>query len=326
MKRHTIRLCSAIAITLSLLPATRSTVKAAEQPKGESLVFAITSHNANFLPLVVAEQKGFYRGAGIRANVQPMKLAVAVAGAATGEVPYIFTTTSTIGAAMQGLPLRIVAFINVGSWFLYADPNIRSISELKGKIIAQASPHGLQNAMLKIMLKANGVDPNRDVRFLYIASTDLTLAVLKSGQVQAAISQLPLPLIAEREGFRILGNTADYQRFPTAAIGTSLERIKNKPDEVKAVIRGTLRATKFIQENVGESAVILSQWAGIPENQARRTLELMKSTFLPDGMLKEEEIQAFVDERVAALKVTRDVRPSDVFDFGLLQGVLKESP
>jgi ABC-type nitrate/sulfonate/bicarbonate transport system substrate-binding protein len=209
---------------------------------------------------------------------------------------------------------------------LYADPNIRSISELKGKIIAQASPHGLQNAMLKGMLKANGVDPSRDVRFLYIASTDLTLAVLKSGQVQAAISQLPTPLIAEREGFRILGNTADYQRFPTAAIGTSLDRIKNRPDEVKEVIRGTLRATKFVQENIGESSAILSQWAGIPENQARRTLELMKSTFLPDGMLKEEEIQAFIDERVVALKVTREVRPADVFDFSLLQGVLKELP
>jgi ABC-type nitrate/sulfonate/bicarbonate transport system substrate-binding protein len=326
MNWHTVTgLCSGIIVAIYLMPI-ESTVSAAEKAIPESLVFAITSHNANFLPLVVAEQKGFYRGAGIRANIQPMKLAVAVAGAATGEVPYIFTTTSTIGAAMQGLPLRIVAFINVGSWFLYADPNIRSISELKGKIIAQASPHGLQNAMLKGMLKANGVDPSRDVRFLYIASTDLTLAVLKSGQVQAAISQLPTPLIAEREGFRILGNTADYQRFPTAAIGTSLDRIKNRPDEVKEVIRGTLRATKFVQENIGESSAILSQWAGIPENQARRTLELMKSTFLPDGMLKEEEIQAFIDERVVALKVTREVRPADVFDFSLLQGVLKELP
>ena len=320
-----IRVCSAIVIAFYLI-AIRSTARAAEKSKTESLVFAITSHNANFLPLVVAEQKGFYRGAGIRANIQPMKLAVAVAGAATGEVPYIFTTTSTIGAAMQGLPLRIVGFINVGSWFLYSDPNIRSISELKGKIIAQASPHGLQNAMLKGMLKANGVDPSRDVRFLYIASTDLTLAVLKTGQVQAAISQLPIPLIAEREGFRILGNTADYERFPTAAIGTSLERLKNNPDEVKAVIRETLRATKFIQENIGESSTILSRWAGIPEEQARRTLELMKSTFLPDGLLKEEEIQAFVDERVAALKLTRKVHPSEVFDFGLLKAVLKESP
>jgi ABC-type nitrate/sulfonate/bicarbonate transport system substrate-binding protein len=326
MNCHTItRLCSAVVIALYLAPP-GSRASAAEKLKAESVVFAITSHNANFLPLVVAEQKGFYRGAGIRANIQPMKLSVAVAGAATGEVPYIFTTTSTVGAAMQGLPLRIVAFINVGSWFLYADPNIRSISELKGKIIAQASPHGLQNAMLKGMLKANGVDPGRDVRFLYIASTDLTLAVLKSGQVHAAISQLPLPLIAEREGFRILGNTADYQRFPTAAIGTSLERIKNNRDEVKAIIRGTLRATKFIQENIAESSGILSRWAGISEDQARRTLELMKSTFLTDGMLKEEETQAFVDERMAALKVTRKVSPSELFDFSLLNAVLKESP
>lgn len=318
-------LCLAIAIALYLV-ATGSTAIAAERQKLESVVFAITGHNANFLPLVVAEEKGFYQAAGIRANIQPMKLPVAVAGASTGEVPYLFTTASTIGAAMQGLPLRIVAFINVGSWFLYAEPNIESIADLKGKMIAQGNATGLQNSMLRLMLKANGLDPNRDVRFLYIGSPDLVLQMLKSGQVQGAISQLPIPLIAEREGLRILGNTADYGRFPTAAIGTSLARIKNNPNEVKAVIRGTLRAIRFIQDNIEQSAGILSRWAGIPENQARRTLELMRSTYLPDGLLKEEEIQAFVDERVAALKVTRKVRPSDVVDFGLLKGVLKELP
>jgi NitT/TauT family transport system substrate-binding protein len=318
-------LYSAIAIAFYLM-TTGSAVTAAEKQKLESLVFAITGHNANFLPLVVAEEKGFYQSAGIRANIQPMKLPVAVAGATTGEVPYLFTTTSTIGAAMQGLPLRIVAFINVGSWFLYAEPSIQSIADLKGKMIAQGNVTGLQDSMLRLMLKANGLDPNRDVRFLYIGSPDLVLNMLKSGQVHAAISQLPIPLVAEREGLRILGNTADYGRFPTAAVGTSQARIKNNPDEVKAVIRGTLRAIRFIQDNIGESAGILSRWASIPENQARRTLELMRSTYLPDGMLKEEEIQAFIDERVAALKVTRKVRPSDVVDFGQLKGILKELP
>ena len=326
VNRHTrIKLCLVVLFVLCLA-ATGRAASAAEKQKLESVIFAITGHNANFLPLAVAEEKGFFRAAGIRANIQPMKLPVAVAGASTGEVPYLFTTTSTIGAAMQGLPLRIVSFINVGSWFLYAEPNVVSIAHLKGKMIAQGNSTGLQDSMLKLMLKANGLDPNRDVRFLYIGSPDLVLQMLKSGQVQAAISQLPIPLIAEREGLRILGNTADYGRFPTAAVGTSLTRIKNNPDEVKGVIRGTLRGIRFIQDNIGESSAILSRWAGIPENQARRTLELMRSTYLPDGMLAEEEIQAFVDERVAALKVNRKVLPSDVVDFGLLKRVLKELP
>ena len=188
----------------------------------ESVVFAIPSPNANFLPLVVAEEKGFYRSGGISTRVQALPSTAAVAAATSGEVHYVFATTSVIGAAMSGLPLRVTGFINVGSFFLFAAPDIRSIADLKGKTIGKSSVVGLQDHLVKAMLAAHGLDPQRDVSYLFLGEESFGVLAVKTGQVQAAIAQLPTPLVAEKEGLRILGNSASYARFPTAAIGTSL--------------------------------------------------------------------------------------------------------
>lgn len=290
----------------------------------ETVVFGIPSLNANFLPLVVAETKGYYRPGGISASVQAIKSQVAIAGATSGEVPYTFTSTSVISAAMQGLPLRAVAFINVGSFFLFADPEIRSIADLKGKTIAQATLGGLQDHLLRTMLKAHGLDPAKDVNFIYLGDESLGIGAIKTGRVQAGIAQLPTPLVAEKEGLRILGNTATYAQFPTSAIGTSLARLKSRPAEVKAVIRGTLLGIKYVKDNLEDSAAILARWQKMPLELARRTLELMVPSWLENGFLTDDQIRAVIDERRKPLNVSRDVPVSEVADFHLLYEVHKD--
>jgi ABC-type nitrate/sulfonate/bicarbonate transport system substrate-binding protein len=290
----------------------------------ETVVFGIPSLNANFLPLVVAETKGYYRPGGISASVQAIKSQVAIAGATSGEVPYTFTSTSVISAAMQGLPLRAVAFINVGSFFLFADPEIRSIADLKGKTIAQATLGGLQDHLLRTMLRAHGLDPAKDVNFIYLGDESLGVGAIKTGRVQAGIAQLPTPLVAEKEGLRILGNTATYAQFPTSAIGTSLARLKSRPAEVKAVIRGTLLGIKYVKDNLEDSAAILARWQKMPLELARRTLELMAPSWLDNGFLTDDQIRAVIDERRKPLNVTRDVAVSDVAEFQLLYEVHKD--
>ena len=290
----------------------------------QPVVFAIPSLNANFLPVVIAEEKGFYRSAGIQAQVQPVKTPVAITGAFTGDVGYVFAATSTIGAAIQGLALRVVSYINLGTFFLYAAPNIRSVADLKGKTIARASIAGLEYHSLQTILKANGVDPLRDVKYITLGDNSLGLAAVKSGQAHAAIANLPTPLAAEKEGLHIIANSADYTRFPTAAVGVSLDRIKSRPHEVKEVVRGTLLATRYIPEHLEESAQILARWHKLPPDVARRTLELLRPSWILNGFLDDREVQAVIDERKEALKVTRDVAPTDVVDYRFLKEIHRE--
>src|SRR5205823_355195 len=136
-----------------------------------------------------------------------------------------------------------------------------------------------------------GLDVERDVNLLYV-SNDLGFAAVQAGQAQAAIAQLPVPLIAEREGYRILGNTADYGKFPTASIGTSLDRINNHADEVRAVIRGTLLGIKHIKDQPADAAEILARRTDISAEDARRTIELMAPSYVDDGLLSDDDVRA----------------------------------
>jgi NitT/TauT family transport system substrate-binding protein len=304
-------------------PAAPASANAGQSARLESVLLAIPGLNANFLPLFVAEEKGFYGQAGLDTSIQVMDPASSVAGAATGEIPYVFSTTSVMGATMSGQPLREVAFINVGSFMLYGDADLRSMVDLKGKVIYQASRAGLQDYLLKAMLRANGVDPERDVSYVY-GQEQAGMAALFSGQVHAAIAQLPVPLEAERQGFKIFGNTADYARFPTAAIGTTVERIGTRPDQVRGMIRGTLQGIKYIQEHEAEAVEIAVRRLEVSPNDAGRILELLRPSWVANGQLADAEIQAVIDERKATLNLSGDFTPAMIVDYRPLTEVQRE--
>jgi ABC-type nitrate/sulfonate/bicarbonate transport system substrate-binding protein len=292
-------------------------------PPLTSLIFAVTSFNANYLPLLIAEEHGYYARAGIRADVQAMQIPIAMAGVASGEIGYAFAANSLVGAAMQGQPLRQLAIINVGSFFIYSDPSIQSVADLRGKTLTIGDRTGIQDYLMRALLRGHGLDPERDVSVVHIP-VDLAYAALQSGQVQAAMAQLPIPLLAERDGYRIIANTADYGRFPTASVGTSLDRMANQTDQVRAVIRGTLLGIKHLKERPGDGAEILARHNSIPLEEARRTVELMLPSYMDNGLLTDEDIRRVIEERRTVLGNTQEFAPSDLVDFRLLREVLRE--
>ena len=296
----------------------------AQQPQPlESVLMAIPGLNANFLPLFVAEEKGFFRQAGVDPSIQVMDPGASVAGAATGEIPFVFSTTSVMGGTMSGQPLREVAFINVGSFLLYVDPGIDSIADLKGKVIYEASRAGLQDYLLKTMLQKNGLDPERDVSYVY-GQEQAGLAAMLTGQVQGSIAQLPVPLEAERQGYKIIGNTADYARFPTAAVGTSVDRVNNRQDQVKGVVRATLQGIKYLKDHEAEAAEIAVRRLEVSPVDAGRILEFLRPSWVDNGKLTDAEIQAVIEERKATLNLTADFTPAMLVDYRGLDEVQRE--
>jgi hypothetical protein len=62
----------------------------------------------------------------------------------------------------------------------------------------------------------------------------------------------------------------------------------------------------------------------LPPDVARRTLELLRPSWILNGFLDDREVQAVIDERKEALKVTREVSPADVVDYRFLKEIQKE--
>src|SRR5262245_41351953 len=67
------------------------------------------------LPFVIAEEKGFFKGEGLNGVVVVMQNQVVVNGVVTRNIDYGGTFSNFIGAALSGLPVRIVMAVIEGS-------------------------------------------------------------------------------------------------------------------------------------------------------------------------------------------------------------------
>ena len=67
------------------------------------------------LPFAIAEEKGFFKSEGLNAVVVIMQNQVVVNGVVTRNIDYGGTFSNFIGAALSGLPVRIVMAVMDGS-------------------------------------------------------------------------------------------------------------------------------------------------------------------------------------------------------------------
>src|SRR5215510_1128324 len=90
---------------------------------------------------LLAHKKGFLKAEGIDAEVIRMTGNVPVAALASGEIDYHTVEGTSVRAAMQGLPLRLVAAYGEGtSMVLVSRTKIKSVPELNEKVIAVGNP------------------------------------------------------------------------------------------------------------------------------------------------------------------------------------------
>src|SRR5574341_2466660 len=86
--------------------------------------------NAQFAPLALAEKRGFFREDGLQADVIRINPTVALAALVSGELDYWTVIGNSVAAAIQGVPLRVLACYVPGSpSALIVRPEFKSVPE-----------------------------------------------------------------------------------------------------------------------------------------------------------------------------------------------------
>jgi ABC-type nitrate/sulfonate/bicarbonate transport system substrate-binding protein len=65
--------------------------------------------NAQFIPLALAEKRGFFQEEGLQGEIIRINPTVALAALVSGELDYWTVIGNSVGAAIQGVPLRVAA-------------------------------------------------------------------------------------------------------------------------------------------------------------------------------------------------------------------------
>src|SRR6266481_1543873 len=167
-----------VAIVISLFVARAGIVHA------EKIIFAYPSPSTSFLPLVVAQKKGFFDPENLQPELVQIRPAVAIPGLTIGSVDYTTVLGSTIAARMRGVPLVITGvFADKPMDFLVGSKGIVTPKELKGKIVA-ISAFGSASCFLAVNIRrAIGRDPEKYVTRLAVGDEWLRLQALGTGLV-----------------------------------------------------------------------------------------------------------------------------------------------
>jgi NitT/TauT family transport system substrate-binding protein len=167
--------------------------------------------------------------------------------------------TQLIRAIVSGVPIVALGGIHVGCYELFAQQNIRRVSDLKGKLVAAENPW-----LFDLIASQVGLDPAKD--YHWATGTDPAvnqLELFAQGKVDAFLGFPPHPqeLRARGLGHVLVSTAVDRpwsQYFCCMLIGNR-EFVRNHPVATKRAMRAMLKAADLC--------------ASQPERAARRLVD-----------------------------------------------------
>jgi NitT/TauT family transport system substrate-binding protein len=285
--------------------------------------FSTTGISISELPLKVAQLKGFYREEGLDVEMILIRGAVGMQALLGGSVDYTSASGSTIAAAVRGLPVKLVFISSSKPQFeLISQPQIKSIQDLKGKVVGISSRGGSNDLMMQIILQKNGLALNKDVTTLIVGAQEETVIALRTGRIAAALLTPPRNFMLQRDGFNRLAYSGDYMAtYANGGIGVTDEKIKTNPAEVLALVKATIKALQFSMKNRAEMIKIMPGYLGIKDPALIDQLyDLYLTRQSVDGSVDENWMKGAIEFTQKTLGAAiKEVPPSQVFDFSFVQ-------
>ena len=288
----------------------------------EHVVMGTPSRGLFEFPTVVAMRKDFYRDEGLEVDKVQMQPAVAVKALMSGDIDYLLAWGSAVRAAVTGIPIKaVVGIASRPLHVLMVRPEIKTAKDLRGKTIGVDSVAGTVDYLSRLAVRHFGMEPNRDVTIIVSGESPTRLAALRSGSVDATAIDVAFAVKAEEEGFKRLLYLGDVIELPLSGITTMDKKLHTQRDQVKRVVRATMRGTRFMKQNRAESIQMLSDYLRITLSQAAKAYDTSINSFTDDGIISDNGVNLDVQLTKERLKLTKEIPLSQLVDWSLVKEI-----
>jgi NitT/TauT family transport system substrate-binding protein len=287
----------------------------------ERFVIMTAGLSIRHTPLYYGQENGFFRDEGLELQALVVRAGqVGIASLMSGEVDAITNAGTGLAAAIRGLPVKIIAVDgDRPSHELLVLPTIRTSGDLKGKSIGLGSFEGTGGIVMRRILQAKGINPERDVTIISMGG-DVRLQSMMSGAIAGAMLSPPYTFIAADQGYQVFGRGRDYVRYLTEGIVTSDSRIKQKRGSLVRFVRAWNRAAKFYRDNPGIMIPYMQKKFSIKDSRIARLLyEEDSQTRAENGSLDNAAKAEVLETAKEIMKVKNSFAANQVFDFSLIE-------
>jgi NitT/TauT family transport system substrate-binding protein len=291
----------------------------------DKIRIAVPEPNAAYMTFPLAQKKGFLAGEGVSAEVISMRGALTIPALDHGEIDYLTDISRGVRGAIGGFPLKIIAcYLPRSSLMLVTRPEINSMDELKGKTVAVTAVGSTNFSVLQLMAKHFGLKPESEIKVVAVGANEARLAALKQGLVDAIVVSPPWDFHAQTLGFHVIAKAYEVLSYPQVGLITNDRKIKQRPEEVKRVIKAGILANRYIHSNREGTVQFLMDWMRIDKDVAAATYESLLPGFNEDGALPEDGMRLVIEETKKAAKVRREVSMKDVVNPSILRQMQTE--
>ena len=238
----------------------------------------------------------------------------------TRGIDYGTPTTSIIRGAASDLPVKAVGVLTGRpDYFLAAKKEFKSLRDLKGKRIAIGTFGAAADIALRVVLRQDGLDPERDVVRLQMGGGDSRFAALVGGTVDATILNFPFNLQAEKLGFNVLLWLGERLEMPLSGVGVRDETIQKNPGQILGLLRAIYRSVVFAKANPEETIQAFMDWTRVDRELAGKSYELGTKSWPDNLVLSDAAIKAVVDQAQAELKLKGPIPLDKVRDWSFAE-------
>lgn len=311
---------SGIALLGVLLGWSDSSLQAQQDAKKplERVRLTVPAKSLTFLPYYFGKAQGFFAREGIDLEIIVMRPPLGVTALVAGDLDYTAAGGLSIRAAMKGVPLRTITFIQTRlSFSLIGQPGM---TPARLRNVAVSGIGSLAHFAAIIVMKRLG---NDKVTYISTNTTGNSYTALLGKAVDAAILTPPYTSMATLAGYGDLGNTFDVRDLQGGLV-TRVAHLKDRREQVKAVIRATLRSMESLVKNEAQVIPYLQKDFGLEPRIAADTFKILTQIVNADGGIEEPVLKSIIDKIKEESGITGDMPHDRLVDLSLLREVQAE--
>jgi NitT/TauT family transport system substrate-binding protein len=280
-----------------------------------------------FAPSWVAADKGLWKKHGLDVELIFLRGGSrTVSALIAGSVDFIIGSDLGVTTAiLQGAALtRVGVTTNTLGYSMVTQPGIKTVRDLKGKIVGITPGRDAAYARVVKLLRDNGMDASRDVTFLSVGDGGpaARVAALSSGVIHATMFTPPSDRISEKAGMRILA------KIDVANVGgglnTSTVVLQKSRSQLLRFLRGYMEAIQYLQNNKDESLKIFSKYVRNPDLGIMAYLYDEISSRVERGLRPQADaVRALLDLAALDFPQAKRLSEKDNWDLSLIDEISK---
>ncbi len=295
-------------------------------PAAENVRVAYPSMGTSVFSQIIAQKEGYMREEGLNVELLSIRGEIAIRTTLAGEVDFFTNAGSALAAAVRGVPVKILTvFQDKPSWDLIAQPNIKSIAQLRGTNVAIMSPEGSLAVVAREILRQNGMDPSKDVNLVVMGGDEVRFPALKGKAIHATLFNTATSIMAQREGYTKLASAGDYANLIQGGLATSDEKIRQNPGRISRFLRAGLKGINFFVSKREPAIKYMMDALRLTDRElANAIYDIDSKLLLREGFSADKVLQSMIDDMKRTTKTQREIRTTDIFDLSFVRKANEE--